>query len=72
MITIPKLRSDTDDMQRLLFAYEINGIKLSKIIGVSEPTARKKLKDVTKLTIGDLRKLNHYGIPVEEIREKVV
>lgn len=70
---MPRLKSEPDKMQMLLRGYQINGANLAKAIGVAEATARKKLNDTSRLTIGDLRKIHKaFGIPCDEIRERVM
>lgn len=70
---MPRLKSEPDKMQMLLRGYQINGANLAKAIGVAEATARKKLNDTSRLTIGDLRKIHRaFGIPCDKIRERVM
>lgn len=60
-------------MTRLLRGYEINGRNLAVALGCAEITARKKLYDPDKLTLGDLDKIHRvFGIPIEELRERVI
>ena len=55
--------------KRLLLGYEITAPKLAKYLGVSEPTARKRLKRPGLLTGDDWLKISRLAhIPVEEIR----
>lgn len=55
--------------KRLLKGYEINAVKLAVYIGVSEPTARKRLKNPGLLTGDDWLNISRKcHIPVEEIR----
>ena len=60
-------------MTRLLRGYEINGANLATALGCAEVTARKKLNDPTRLTLGDLEKIHYkFGVPCESIRELVI
>jgi len=70
---VPRVRDSTHPMKRLLLGYEVNGANLATAIGCSEPTARKKLADPSRLTLGDLELIHRkFGIPCEEIRERVL
>lgn len=60
-------------MTRLLKGYDMNGATLGKVLGCSPPTARAKINNPERLTLGDLDKLRRVGhIPLEEIREAIV
>lgn len=60
-------------LSRLLYGYKVNGKNLAVAIGCCEPTARKKLLNPEKLTLGDLKKIHEkFGIPCEELRERVI
>ena len=60
-------------MERLLRGYGINGANLAAAVGCAEVTARKKLHDPMRLTLSDLRIIhNRFGVPTEEIRERVI
>lgn len=70
---MPRMVDTTHPMTRLLRGYEVNGKNLAACIGCSEETARKKLKDPNRLTLGDLSRIHHkYGIPIEELRERAI
>ena len=59
----------THPMTRLLRGYEINGKNLSKCLGCAEETARKKILDPRKLTVGDILAIHHgYGIPLDDLK----
>ena len=59
--------------KRLLKGYEITAVKLSAYIGVSEPTARKRLNNPGLLTGNDWLNISRRGhIPVEEIRNVIL
>lgn len=61
-----------ESMARLLKGYGLNAPELAKVLGVSAPTAREKLKDPGRLTLRDLAKINSYGhISIEVIREAI-
>ena len=60
-------------IQQLLRGRNLNGPKIAVALGVTPPTANKKLEHPELFTIRDLDALNrHYGIPWEEIRESIV
>lgn len=64
-----KTNNTIHPMSRLLYSYKINGVSLANAIGCCEPTARKKLLNPDKLTLGDLRKIHRaFKIPCEEIK----
>lgn len=58
------------EMRRLLLGYEIGSTKLMGYLGVSQPTARDRLKNPGKLTLDDLWAISSKGgVPIEKIRE---
>ncbi len=58
------------EIRRLLKGYEFDGPKLAYVIGVSEPTARKRLKNPEEFTLGELRKIiRGSDVTADEIRE---
>lgn len=60
-------------MQMLLKSYGMNGSQLAPIIGCSPPTARAKILDPRRLTLGDLAVISKVvGIPWDEIRQAMV
>ena len=70
---MPRLRDSTHPMERLLRGYGINGANLAHAIGCAEVTARKKLTDPMRLTLGDLSAIHsRFGVPVNELRERVL
>lgn len=58
-------------VKRLLLGYGLNGPKLAKVLKCSEPTARTRLDDPSKLTLGELAKISRHGVPIDEIRESI-
>lgn len=59
-------------MHRLLLGYGYNGENLSKVLGTSRPTAKKRLDNPGLLTMKDIVNLNLKGhIPMEELREAI-
>ena len=61
-----------EKLSRLLKGYGLNGVKTAKIIGVSAPTAKKKLEDPELFTLKDLKKISvAVHIPIDEIREAI-
>ena len=70
---MPRLKDNTHPMTRLLLGYEINGANLSAALGCAPLTARKKIRDPSLLTLGDLKTIHFkFGIPVDVIRERVI
>lgn len=60
-------------MHRLLKGYGLDGPRLGEILECSAPTARNKLKNPEKLTLGELWKICQRGhITMDEIREAIV
>ena len=58
-----------DRVGMFLRGYELTGDRLCRVLGYSANTCRKKLKDPSYLTLGDLWKIYRIGrIPVEEIK----
>lgn len=56
-------------MKRLLVGYGLNAPKLAPILGVSEPTAKKRIDQPETLSLRDLDRINRLGhIPLEEIK----
>ena len=56
-------------MKRLLLGYELNAARLASVLGVSEPTAKKRLDNPETLSLRDLDRINRFGhIPIEEIK----
>lgn len=70
---MPRLKDSTHPLTRLLRGYEINGANLAKALGCAEETARKKIQDPNRLTVGDLTAIHiKFGVPIEDIRELVI
>ena len=66
---LPSGKDTTHPLTRLLRGYEVNGRNLSVALGCAEETARKKLKDPMRITLGDLRVIhNKFGVPIEDLR----
>ncbi len=61
-----------EKMKRLLKGYEMNGPKLAAVLRCSEPTARTRLEEPSRLTLGDLQAIRlRAHIPAEELREAI-
>ena len=61
-----------EPMRRLIRGYGLNGTKLAKVLNVSEQTARSRIREPERLTLGDLERLNRMGgIPLDEIRAAI-
>lgn len=59
-------------MNRLLLGYGLNSVSLSKVIGSSPPTAKKKIDRPELLTLGELDAIHRKAhIPIDEIREAI-
>lgn len=59
-------------MRRLIRGYGYNGVKLAKVLGVSEQTARLRIREPERLTCEDLHRLHSIGgLPLDEIRAAV-
>ena len=62
-----------ESMERLLNSYKINAPALSKIMGVSVPTARRKLNNPQEFLLSDIAKISKLGhVPIGKIREAIV
>ena len=58
-------------VQRLIKGYGISAAELGRILDVSEPTARNRMKKPEDLTLGELWKICQRGhIEMAEIRER--
>lgn len=61
-----------ESMTRLLLGYRINAPALAKILGCAPETARKKLNDPQRMTLGDIEKINRFGhISLDELRQAI-
>lgn len=67
---MPYTKRKTDELALLLGKYDLkSGRKLATILDCSPPTAYKRVRDPSLLTVGDLRKLARRGhIPMDELR----
>ena len=64
-----KTKQHQTDLYRLLKAYEIDATRLSKILGCSFPTAKKKLDNPGKLTVDELMEISTKGhVAIDLIR----
>lgn len=72
MYTTPLKKPPFSRMGRLLKGYGLTAAKLAEILEVSTPTARQRLAEPERLTLGDLDRINRAGhIPMEELREAI-
>lgn len=56
----------------LINAKRISPPKLAVILECTAPTARTKMNDPRKFTLGDIERIIRFGhIPVEDIREEI-
>jgi hypothetical protein len=59
-------------MTRLLLGYGLSAPKLAEVLDVTPPTARGKLYDPARLTLGDVDRINRFGhVPLDELREAI-
>lgn len=76
MSELPRLKEKKapfDAVQRVLRSYYLNGSRIAPVIGVSGPTARKKLENPELFTLKDLYSISKcLGIPWHEIREAMI
>ena len=72
---MPRLRKSQVEyaaVSRLLRGYGANGASIATALGCAPATARKKLADPKRFTLGDLDCLSRkYGIPFEEVRANI-
>ena len=70
---MPKLRSPTvHPMTRLLKSYDLNGNNLSEAIRCSPATARRKIVEPQRLTMGDMLAVNRkFGVPLDDLRRAI-
>lgn len=72
MYTKPLQKQPFSSMGRLLKGYGMTAAKLAEILQCSQPTARQRLAEPERLTLGDLDRINRAGhIPLEELREAI-
>ena len=70
---MPRLRDSTPPMTRLLLGYQVNGANLASVLQCAPKTARAKIADPERLTLGDLKAIHRaYGVPADELRERVL
>ena len=76
MSELPRLKErkpNFEPVQRVLYSYYLNGTRIAPVIGVSPPTARKKLENPELFTLKDLYSISrNLGIPWHEIREAMI
>ena len=69
---MPRLRNEVHPMTRLLKSYDLNGNNLSACIGSSPATARRKIIEPERLTVGDLMAINRkWAIPLDDLRRAI-
>lgn len=69
---MPRLKKKETPHDRLLFllrGYELRGERLASVLGCSRATAFNRLRDPGSFTLDELRKINHAGVPIEELRQ---
>lgn len=62
-----------DDLRRLLKAYDLSdGYALGRVLGCSGPTARSRIKDPSRLTLGEICSICvRGGVPADKIRDAI-
>lgn len=66
---MPRLRNEVHPMTRLLLSYQLNGNNLSACIGCSPATARRKIVEPQRLTVGDMLAIHRrFGVPLDDLR----
>lgn len=59
-------------MRRLLLGYGYGAAKLAAVLGVSDPTARKRLEKPETLTLAEIDKIHRLAhIPMEELKTAI-
>ena len=72
MPRVKTMQPDYACMGRLLRGYGINGANLADALGCAPATARKKLSEPKRLTLGDLSKIScRYSVPMDDIRAAI-
>ena len=60
------------EVGRLLRGYDLSAAALAGLLGVSEPTARRRLREPESFTLSELRKIARgTDVPADEIREAI-
>ena len=60
------------DLHRLLKGYDVNAKWLCAVLGVSHPTALRRLHHPETLTVEELQTISRKcGIPIDRIREVI-
>ena len=73
MPRLRQIRPEYDAVGRLLRGYGVTGKSLSDALGCAAATARKKLSEPKRFTLGDLSTASaKFGIPLDEIRSAMV
>ena len=63
-----KRKIQFEEFVRVLKGHDLNATKLAKVLGCTYPTAKAKLDNPLKLTLGDLLAIHYKGhISSEEI-----
>lgn len=72
MPRVKEREPDFAGLGRTIRGYGYNSVKLAAVLGVSQPTAMRKLREPENLTLADLKRIALRGhIPMEEIRERI-
>ena len=60
-------------VRRLLLGYELDAVRLSKVLGCSYGTAKARLENPATLTLAELDLINTRGhVPVDELRAAMI
>lgn len=71
---MPKVKTlfGLEPLTRLLKAYDVNTSCVAEICKCSLPTARKKIRNIEYMTVGEFQKIvKIQGIPTEEVLEAI-
>ena len=75
MISVPRVKEREPDfagLGRTIRGYGYNSVTLAEVLGVSQPTAMRKLKEPEHLTLADLKRIAQRGhIPLDELRDRI-
>lgn len=56
-----------DGLTRLLLSYGLDAAKMARLLGCCSKTGRARLEIPETLTVGELRRLNRWGVDAGEL-----
>lgn len=66
---MPYIKKEPDKLRRVFLAYELDGVKLARILGYHPNTGRDRMKNPDALTVAEIRQISRKAhIPIEELR----